>query len=83
MILGQAQQCLNQALNQAIGQSVAAGRVFSPQNWLKSRGAVSDEQLVAGTIVSVLRGLNSPDLAPMLSSLTLPPDKFSFRWSAE
>lgn len=83
MILGQAQQCLNQALNQAIGQSVAAGRVFSPQNWLKSRGAVNDEQLVAGTIVSVLRGLNSPDLAPMLASLTLPPDKFSFRWSAE
>jgi hypothetical protein len=83
MILGQAQQCLNQALNQAIAQSTAAGKVFSPQNWLKSRNAVYDEQLVAGTIVSVLQGLATVELAPMLATLTLPADKFSFRWSAE
>lgn len=83
MVLSQAKQCLNQALHQAMGQSAAAGKVFSPQNWLKGKGAVADEQLVAGTIVNVLKNLGSPELAPVITSLTLPPAKFSFRWTAE
>lgn len=83
MILAQAKQCINQALQQAVTQSAAAGKVFSPQNWLKSKGAVNDEQLVAGTIVNVLKGINSPELAPVIGSLTIPADKFSFRWQAE
>ena len=66
MILAQAKQCINQALQQAVSQSAAAGKVFSPQNWLKSKGAVNDEQLVAGTIVNVLKGINSPELAPVI-----------------
>lgn len=83
MILAQAKQCINQALKQAITQSTSAGKVFSPQNWLKSKGAVNDEQLVAGTIVNVLKSINSPELAPVITSLTIPADKFSFRWQAE
>ena len=83
MILAQAKQCINQALQQAVSQSRAAGKVFSPQNWLKSQVAVNDEQLVAGTIVNVLKGINSPELAPVILSLTIPADKFSFRWQAE
>jgi AIPR protein len=83
MILSQAKQCINQALQQAITQSVAMGKVFSPQNWLKSKSAVNDEQLVAGTIVNVLKAISSPELGPVISSLTVPADKFSFRWQAE
>ncbi len=83
MVLAQAKQCLNQALIQAVAQSSSAGRVFSPQNWLKGKSAVNDEQLVAGTIVNVLKGLITPELAPVIASLTIPPDQFSFRWSAE
>jgi hypothetical protein len=83
MILAQAKQCLNQALQQAVTQSTAAGKVFSPQNWLKGNAAVNDEQLVAGTILSVLKGISTPELAPVIASLTVPADRFSFRWSAE
>lgn len=83
MVLAQAKQCLNQALQQAITQSNAAGKVFSPQNWLKGKSAVNDEQLVAGTIVSVLKGMATPELTPFIASLSLPADKFSFRWSAD
>ncbi len=83
MILAQAKQCINQALQQAVTQFTAAGKVFSPQNWLKTKSAVSDEQLVAGTIVNVLKGINSPELGPVIASLTIPADKFSFRWQAE
>jgi hypothetical protein len=83
MILSQAKQCMNQALQQAVSQSEAAGKVFSPQNWLKGKTAINDEQLVAGTIVNVLKGLNTPELAPVINSLSIPADKFSFRWSAD
>jgi hypothetical protein len=83
MVLAQAKQCLNQALLQAVAQSAAAGKVFSPQNWLKGKSAVNDQQLVAGTIVSVLKGMATPELTPFIASLTVPPGKFSFRWSAE
>jgi len=83
MVLAQAKQCLNAAFGQAYSQSTAAGKVFSPQNWLKGRTAVNDEQLVAGTIVNVLTGLNTPEFAPVIASLRVPPDKFSFRWSAD
>jgi hypothetical protein len=83
IVLSQAKQCMNQALQQAVAQSSAAGKVFSPQNWLKSKSAVNDQQLVAGTIVNVLKNIGSTELAPLLSALTLSPDKFSFRWSAD
>jgi len=83
MILAQAKQCLNQALHQAVTQSQVAGRVFSPQNWLKGKTSVNDEQLVAGTIINVLKGIGTPELAPIIGSLTIPADKFSFRWSAD
>jgi|LNFM01.1.fsa_nt_gb hypothetical protein len=83
MVLAQAKQCLNQALQQAMAQSAAAGKVFSPQNWLKGKGAIADEQLVAGTIVNVLKNMGGPELAPVMASLTLPAAKFSFRWTAE
>jgi hypothetical protein len=83
MVLSQAKQCMNQALTQAMANSASAGKVFSPQNWLKGKTAVNDEQLVAGTIINVLKGLNTPELAPVLASLTVAPEKFAFRWSAE
>jgi len=35
------------------------------------------------TIVNVLKGISTPELAPVIASLTIPPDKFSFRWAAE
>lgn len=83
LILGQAKNCLNQALQHALTASQTAGKVFSPQNWLKGVGALNDERLVAATVVSVLQAMGSSDLGPVIKSLKLAPEKFSFRWSAE
>lgn len=83
MVLAQAKQCINQALQQALTQSAAAGKVFSPQNWLKGKGAVVDEQLVAGTIINVLKNIGGADLSAVIASLTVDASRFSFRWSAE
>ena len=82
-VLSQAQGCMNQAFQGANAQSQSAGKVFSPQNWLKSKGAISDEQLVAATIMNVLVNMSSPELTPALNSLKVPAGDFSFRLSAD
>lgn len=83
LILGNAKACINQALQHAHNQSQAAGKIFSPQNWLKGKGSVSDEQLVAGTIVNVVTNMATPEQKPYLDSMKTAADKFSFRWSAD
>jgi hypothetical protein len=82
-ILNHAATCINQAVGQAHARATAEQRIFSPQNWLKSKGAVSDEQLVAGTVVNVLRGMDTPEIRPIIERLRIPADRFSFRWSAD
>jgi hypothetical protein len=81
-ILNQAKQCINQALQQAVMESKLSGKIFSPQNWLKSGQAVNHEQLVAGTIVNVLKGMEMGEVG-FINSLSLPPTEFVQRWSAE
>jgi hypothetical protein len=84
VVLSHATNCLNQAVHHADGQARAAGRIFSPQNWLKSKSALGDEQLVASTVLTVLKGMTSmPDIKTALDSLVIPADKFAFRWSAD
>lgn len=83
LVLGQAKGCINQALATAHAQVQSQGKIFSAQNWLKSKNAIHDEQLVAGTIISVLQSMGTPELAPAVATMSIPADKFSFRWSAE
>ena len=83
LILGQAKGCLNQALQHAHAQSQAAGKIFSPQNWLKGKSSVSDEQLVAGTIVNIVQNMATTEQKPFIDCLRIAADKFSFRWSAD
>jgi len=81
--LNHAATCINQAVAQAHGRAAAEQRIFSPQNWLKSKGAVSDEQLVAGTVLNVLRDMRVPETEPVIQALKVSPERFSFRWSAD
>jgi len=83
LILGNAKACINQSLQHAHNQSQAAGKIFSPQNWLKGKGSVSDEQLVAGTIANVVTNMATPEQKLYIDSMKIAADKFSFRWSAD
>jgi hypothetical protein len=79
-ILPLAANCLNKALENAITDAQFAGRVFSPQNWAKSRGSVQGETLVASTIAGMLAGIGGQ---AMVEKLKIPADRFGLRWSAE
>ncbi len=80
-ILPLAATCLQNAFQSAYNDAVVSGKVFSPQNWLKSGASVTGQQLVAGTVSSMLPSL--PNSSTLLQSLSAPAEVFTPRWSAE
>ncbi|MGJ5195197.1 AIPR family protein [Bradyrhizobium sp. HKCCYLRH1030] len=80
-ILPLAANCLENALQNAINQSQIGGKIFSPQNWLKSNASVQGETLVAGTIAGMLPGF--PNGAHLLNLMRVPAGDLSTRWQAE
>lgn len=80
-ILPLAANCLENALQAALNTAQIAGKVFSPQNWLKSIQSVQGEMLVAGTVAGMLPGM--PNSAALLEAMKSPLDAFHPRWSAD
>ena len=80
-ILPLAATCLENALQNAVNQAQIGGKIFSPQNWLKTRAAVDGATLVAGTIGGMLPGF--PNGKALLDLMKVPPNAFTPRWSAE
>lgn len=80
-ILPLAANCLENALQNALNQAQIGGKVFSPQNWLKSNASVQGETLVAGTVAGMLPGF--PNGKALLDLLRVPASAMSNRWSAD
>jgi hypothetical protein len=80
-ILPLAATCLENALQSAVNQAQVSGKVFSPQNWLKSSGSVQGQTLVAGTIAGMLGSF--PNGKQLQELMKVPMANFSPRWSAE
>ena len=80
-ILPMAATCVENAMQNALIQTQTAGKVFSPQNWLKSNSSWQGETLVAGTLAGMLSGF--PTGPALIERMTAPPAAFSSRWSAE
>jgi hypothetical protein len=80
-ILPLAANCLENALQNALNQAQISGKVFSPQNWLKTNASVQGETLVAGTVAGMLPGF--PNGKALLDLVRVPATALSSRWSAE
>jgi len=80
-ILPLAATCLENALQNALNQAQVGGKVFSPQNWLKSNASVQGETLVAGTVAGMLPSF--PNGQSLLELLRVPAISLSTRWSAD
>lgn len=80
-ILPLAANCLENALQAALSTAQISGKVFSPQNWLKSIQSVQGEMLVAGTVAGMLPRM--PNSTSLLDSMKAPLDAFHQRWSAD
>lgn len=82
-ILPFAVTCLNQALKSANNQAQIAGKIFSPQNWLKNNESVMAQSLVASTMVGMMDGMNAIGGRNIKDLLKLSPDQFELRWKAD
>lgn len=80
-ILPLAANCLETAFQNGLNQAQVSGKVFAPQNWLKSNASVQGQQLVSGTIAGMLPSL--PIGKALLQVLSVPAQGFSSRWSAD
>ena len=80
-ILPLAANCVEQALQSALNQAQVGGKVFSPQNWLKSTASVQGQMLVAGTIASMLPSF--PNGKTLQDLMSVPATALNPRWSAE
>lgn len=80
-ILPMAASCIENAMQGALLEAQSAGKVFSPQNWLKSNASWRGEMLVAGTQAGLLPAL--PSGTALLKSMTASPGAFASRWTAE
>lgn len=80
-ILSMAATCVENAMQNALIQTQTAGKVFSPQSWLKSNSSWQGETLVAGTQAGMLSGF--PTGPGLIERMKAPPTAFSPRWSAE
>ena len=80
-ILPLAANCLENALQAALNQAQIGGKVFSPQNWLKTNASVQGEMLVAGTVAGMLPSF--PNGTSLLELFKVPAGAITHRWSAD
>jgi|SRR5579862_5580902 len=80
-VLPLAATCLENAMQAALNNAQVSGRVFSPQNWLKSLASVQGEQLVAGTIAGMLPSF--PNGKALEELLRVPANALAARWTAD
>jgi hypothetical protein len=73
--------CLNSALESAANEEQPQNRVFSPQNWVKSKASLSKIDTTIRAYLDVLPtledGVNFKDI------LKLEPENFEYRWAAD
>lgn len=80
-VLPLAANCVEQALQSAVNQAQVSGKVFSPQNWLKSTASVQGQMLVASTIAGMITSF--PNGAALQALVSVPSNLLGPRWSAE
>ncbi|MES2459889.1 MAG: AIPR family protein [Armatimonadota bacterium] len=81
-LLPMAGTCMNMALQEAIDEYQANNKVFSPQNWLKNKDSILKIQNAVQMYLTMMM-VGMPGAKELKTSLTIPPEHFSMRWSAD
>lgn len=69
------------AFQSAVQEYSASGKVFSPQNWLKSKDSLTKTQASVSMLINMLQ--NMPGGAVLKATLTLKPELFGLRWASD
>lgn len=80
-IVKMAATCLNFALETAANEPQPANRVFSPQNWIKTKSCLGG--ISAAISMQLMMLQNIPGGPEIKQALMLPSDSFEYRWAAD
>jgi len=78
-------RCLNTALRVAANRTQPENRVFSPQNWIKSKTSLNDINAAIEQYFDMLPTMEGMEAQNQLlrDTLTLGQEQFEYRWSAD
>ena len=84
-VVNAAGACLNSALEAAANEQQLPNRVFSPQNWVKTKSCLAGIRLAISQYFTMLPSMpNGPAISQQLrESLKLDPEQFRERWAAD
>lgn len=86
-LVGITASCLNTALEAAANEPLPSNRVFSPQNWIKSKTCLSAINAAIRQYFNMLPTMPMPGAKQLAQdlrdTLTLNRDQFEYRWAAD
>jgi hypothetical protein len=72
--------CLNAALETAASEQQTAGKIFSPQNWIKAKSCLGGIKIAVTTQLAMLPIFGGKELK---EALIIPKEDFEYRWEAD
>lgn len=79
-VVKMAASCLNVALETAASDQQTAGKIFSPQNWIKAKSCLGGIKTAVTTQLAMLPTFGGKELK---ESLIIPKEDFEYRWEAD
>ncbi len=80
-LVNMAASCLNVAIEEAASEQSTPGKIFSPQNWIKTKSCLSKIKTSVRTQIQMLP--NFPGGKELKESLVIPAEIFEYRWEAD
>lgn len=80
-LINVAASCYNSALEAGMSEYAEKGKIFSPQNWLKSKDSLFKLKAAVQMYMNFIPTM--PNGAQLRKSLEIKPDQFSARWAAD
>lgn len=80
-IVKMAASCLNVAIETANNEQSSSGKIFSPQNWIKTKTCLGGIKTAVMTQLAMLPTF--PGGKELKESLTIPGETFEYRWEAD
>ena len=84
-VVDMAGTCLNTALEAAANEQLPANRVFSPQNWIKTKTCLAGVKAAITQYFAMLPAMpGGKELNQKLrSAMSMEPEQFEARWAAD
>lgn len=84
-VVNMAGKCLNKGFESANAQAIQSGSVFSPQNWIKSKGCLTKIRDAIVNRIGALEDIEGGEelLKSLKTGLSIEKESFEARWTAD